>query len=306
MKKTNIRELCLFLAIIILLIPLRVTAYADENNDSSFVQSSQEGISVNGDDLELLVSGEPETFVTTPEESTVPVTERLIDFPEEELPERNIYADSISATDTRLYTATRYFNCHSYAWYSQDVSTNHYWMPDPHYYYDDGSYYEVATPIVGDIICYFDDNGSVITTEDDNNLHSGIVVAVSASTTSNGLCGNSDTVTVESKWGEYGLYRHNGYQCPYTDHYLTVEPNVPERYLAEYVKYYRPVGHAHFFTTYNDTGNEEYHERICDCGMVVHEPHKWVLHRGNGTKYIPEYYCTDCGAFTLNPRTPTI
>lgn len=309
MKKTNIRELCLFLAIIILLSPLRVRAYSDGNDDSNLVISSQEGrnvMDVDSDaDLQSLGSYEYVPPVTTPNGHPVTVEDRQVDFPQADIDDLNERGDNVSNTDTRLYTATRLFNCHSYAWYSQDVSTNHYWMPDPSPYYLDNSYYEVSTPMVGDIICYFDDNETLMIISDDENLHSGIVVAVSASTTSNGLCGNSDTVTVESKWGLGGLYRHNGYQCPYTDHYLTIDPNAEEDSIAEYVKYYRRTGHTHSFAP-NDSGDLLYHERKCDCGMVVHAPHKWVLHWAKGAKYIPEYYCTDCGAFTLHPYQPTI
>ncbi len=239
--------------------------------------------------------------------SYVSVDNILSDIPASYITQTNTESDSFSTTDVRLYTATAYFNCHSYAWHSQDTEENHYWMPSPVLYYTDGSYYEVSTPAVGDIICYFDDNGTSNNTTDDNNIHSGIVVTVISNATSNNLCGNSNTVIVESKWGNAGLYRHNGYECPYTDLLLDFYTDVDPGDIAEYVKYYRRSGHTHSFTTYNDTGRTDFHECICTCGMTIHAPHIWVEHWGQSrvsqqsAKYIPQYYCSDCGAFTLHP-----
>lgn len=116
---------------------------------------------------------------------------------------------------------THLYNCHSYAWYNR-YPTNRLWMNDyPNIYYSaqDMSYAEVATPRIGDIICYYKSNGE--------NIHSGVVVEV-LNGTSNGVCGNSNLVMIESKWGSAGLYRHRGDQCPY--------PGLE----ATYVKYYRP------------------------------------------------------------------
>lgn len=47
--------------------------------------------------------------------------------------------------------ATSSYNCHSYAWYSQDTETNDVWMSYPNIYYSsyDMSYVEVDTPRVG-------------------------------------------------------------------------------------------------------------------------------------------------------------
>ena len=56
-----------------------------------------------------------------------------------------------------LSNPTYKYNCHSYAWYSQNPSTNFYWMDDPSKYYaiDDQSYININNPREGDIICYF-------------------------------------------------------------------------------------------------------------------------------------------------------
>lgn len=106
-------------------------------------------------------------------------------------------------------TATVKYDCHYYAWFNGDDS---YWYDSskPQIDFSDGSCVEVTSPSAGDIICYFDENG--------NNIHSGVVVSVSNGTL-NGICGNADLVTVKSKWGALGLYRHRGDQCPYTSTY---------------------------------------------------------------------------------------
>ncbi|WP_442256788.1 hypothetical protein [Vagococcus salmoninarum] len=41
---------------------------------------------------------------------------------------------------SRLTSATKLFNCHSYAWYSSNTSTNKYWLNAPTKYISDGSY----------------------------------------------------------------------------------------------------------------------------------------------------------------------
>ncbi len=60
---------------------------------------------------------------------------------------------------------------------------------------------------------------------------------------------------------------------------------------------------------YTDYGNTTYHRCVCSiCGHYVIKPHNWVLCRTSQSvsdvRYVPEYYCSDCGAFTLNPTYP--
>ena len=120
-----------------------------------------------------------------------------------------------------LAEPSRFYNCHSYAWYMSSTS-NRYWMNEPHIYYSntDLSYVEVNSPRVGDIICYYKSNGE--------NIHSGLVVDT-LNGTPNGVCGNSNLFIVESKWGKSGLYRHRGDQCFYAN-----------ELRGDEVKYYRP------------------------------------------------------------------
>lgn len=171
------------------------------------------------------------------------------------------------------------YNCHSYAWYSIDPG-NEYWIDFPDLFYQTGvRYYEVTTPQVGDIICYYNDAGV--------NLHSGIVTAINQQS-SNGLCGNSNTVLVTSKWGLYGLYRHNGYQCPYTLYYDD-DPN----YTATSVRYFREHNHTMLYT--NVTTYYQHRATCRTCGHSYLESHNWQT-----TNNI-FFRCRDCNVITDGP-----
>ena len=95
---------------------------------------------------------------------------------------------------TLVASASKKYNCHSYAWYSQTTS-NPYWMNDPSAYMRDGSYkaggYKKNNKI------YYATLG---------NEHSGVVDQVKV-----GMAG----CYVTSKWGQYGLIRHFYNYCPY-------------------------------------------------------------------------------------------
>ena len=134
---------------------------------------------------------------------------------------------------TYLSEATYSYNCHSYAWYSQNSSTNTYWINFPTAYYSssDMSYERTYTPQIGDIICYFDLDAQ----EAYQNIHSGIVVGFSGEA-ANGVCGDANTVIVRSKWGMASLFEHKGDECPYT----TGEDRDDE------VRYYRPRTNASY------------------------------------------------------------
>lgn len=189
----------------------------------------------------------------------------------------------------RLASASPYYNCHSYAWYSQNTGSNRYWLNDPAPFYSGEGYVRTTTPSVGDIVCYMNGN---------NNLHSGIIVAKLSTSTGN-LCGN---YLVESKWGPSGLYRHNGYECPYTDY-----SDSPSSMIATSVVYYTRSSHTHNHATHTDIGNGTYHASRCSCGQVIHKPHTFSLQYGDPTdlsvsnglltpNYVPIYICSGCGA----------
>lgn len=127
-----------------------------------------------------------------------------------------------------LSQSTTGYNCHSYAWYSQNTASNDIWISYPNAYYQssDMSYERVYTPRVGDIICYFDTDAVA----ERQNIHSGIIVGLSGEA-SNGVCGNANQYIVQSKWGMNALYEHKGDECPYTSTYGGD---------ADEVRYYRP------------------------------------------------------------------
>lgn len=129
---------------------------------------------------------------------------------------------------------TTSYNCHSYAWYSQNVSSNSVWLNCPNVYYGtlDSSYKRVYNPRVGDIICYYD----LSEDSESQNIHSGIIVGLSGET-SNGVCGDANKFIVQSKWGMNGLYLHKGDECPYTSTYNGT---------ADEVRYYRPRTNASY------------------------------------------------------------
>ena len=136
---------------------------------------------------------------------------------------------------------TTSYNCHSFAWYSQNLSTNDTWISFPTAYYIDESYEAVTNPRIGDIVCYYDNCGTTIET-DDINLHSGIIVGLSGEN-SNGNCGDVNMYNVKSKWGMEGLYTHKGDECPYV---------INHGGSADYVKYYRPrVNYSYTISQYS-------------------------------------------------------
>ena len=278
MKKRNV--LCLILVCIVYFCNLRVNSATESNFNQISSQSSlflDYSISYKYEEMGLFPNPDEEMIVTTPNGSAVKVYKINTDLSSSKINEYNQVGDSLFPYATRISTATRKYNCHSYAWYSSSTS-NSYWMDDPSAYYKDGSYVEVTTPKSGDIICYFDDNGTPNNFSDDINIHSGIVLSYDSSISPNGVCGTSNQVVVRSKWGAYGLYEHNGDYCPYVSKYSdsSIDP-------AEYVKYYRRhPGH-------------NYIDHYCVCGAYssvhdYHAPYTWksyTLHLascGCGTK----------------------
>ncbi|MDE7385486.1 MAG: hypothetical protein K2M84_06995, partial [Anaeroplasmataceae bacterium] len=237
-------------------------------------------LSYNSLDISLYSNDYETAYVTTPNGSSVVVFIRE-EFSSFDIYQRNSECDRQFPKATRLRSATRKYNCHSYAWYSSSTS-NTYWMDDPSLYYKDGSYTEVRTPQNGDIICYFDDNGTPNDFSDDTNLHSGIVISYNSSVSSNGICGNSNQVVVRSKWGAYGLYEHNGDYCPYVPRYGG---------QADYVKYFR---HFHDYHEPYTWKNYTMHTGVCGCGDTKELPHAVSsdAFKNNKNKYA---YCLICG-----------
>ena len=101
---------------------------------------------------------------------------------------------SVYPNTVLLTVANPKYNCHSYAWYSS--SPNRYWIENPSPYMQDGSYSSHSAPKIGDKVYW--NNGS----------HSGIVYGVGG--------GTQNPVTVTSKWGVLGVFRHRTNDCPYS------------------------------------------------------------------------------------------
>lgn len=174
----------------------------------------------------------------------------------------------------RLYSATGRFNCHSYAWYNQNCDTNDIWVDEPDTLISGNYYNETSTPIAGDRICYYNSDGF--------NLHSGIVEEVLGGV-SNGVCGDANTVSVVSKWGSAGVYRHRGDECPY--------PDGTGVYRAVSVKYF----HKHSYTHSYKWENLQKHYAYCACGDFKLTGH--IIKKSDITPFLrPIYYtCMRCG-----------
>lgn len=169
--------------------------------------------------------------------------------------------------------ATPRYNSNSYVWYGEPDSNN-YWIDDPSVFINDGSYYEISSPTDGCIVAYM--KGNEI-------YHSGIVESVSSAGADN-VCGDANRLTVISKWGEAGLYRHNGVQCPYVRTYGGE---------ATSVKYYVPQ-HGHTYScSYSDLAG---HTGKCTvCGYEEAEAHHFTVSLDNND----EMTCAECGFTTV-------
>lgn len=143
-------------------------------------------------------------YVTTPNGTNVPVTIRGEELTSAEISDLNRNMGSNYPTAVWLRTATTNYNCHSYAWHNQ-AAGNIYWMSNPSYYWTDGSYSSVSTSAAGDRMVY--KNGS--------NLEHSAVIYVKASGPPSANFPYADLLTVWSKWGSAGVYRHAAIDSPY-------------------------------------------------------------------------------------------
>lgn len=178
-----------------------------------------------------------EDEVFTPNGFSIDTIRHDSEIPDEYIEIFDEQVDSSTMNVQRIQSATAYFNCHSYAWYSQNRSTNKMWIDYPDQYYDilDLSYIRVYNPQKNDIICYYDMNAE----EGKRNLHSGIITEVFDVEANSSVYGTNKYL-IESKWGYNGLYSHVGDQCPYMPNFggTTTE-----------VRYYRPRTNATYSLT---------------------------------------------------------
>ena len=134
-----------------------------------------------------------------------------------------------------LEEASLRYNCHSYAWVERDTELTSCWVDSVGAFIQDGSYVRIAEPEVGCIVVYYKTMSiDLVTIHADGSetsdsiiylrslSHSGVVTAVPTGSR------QLSAITVESKWGRAGLFRHKGDVCPYV-----MEEDLAERWLSD-------------------------------------------------------------------------
>ena len=215
------------------------------------------------------------------------------------LPELAEFASDYGVLST-ISTPTNRYNCHSYAWYTQNYNANYYWMDDPSNYYLDYSY-EPAQAEENNILCYFSDeyivllDGTIIQ-HSKVNTHSAIITDIDAGFNKN----NNETldcVTVNSKWGAAGLYTHKGDDCPYVEDSMSridifytdengniVSTNGYLIYSFSHVEIYHPrVNHS--FTLTSASNNVSIQRSIISSGPIVNQYGMYELNVTTNGKY---------------------
>lgn len=135
----------------------------------------------------------------TPSGKVVPSSQYIYDRPElsaSEIASLRVYVTNTFPKATILRSATRKYNCHSYAWYSQSTS-NKIWLNTCITYRTDSKSYKrkIGLINVNDKVVYGAD------------VHSGIVYKTNGDSTG-ALC------TVRSKWGQMPLMEHKALYVP--------------------------------------------------------------------------------------------
>ena len=134
-----------------------------------------------------------------------------------------------------LEEASLRYNCHSHAWVERDTELTTGWVDSVGAFIQDGSYVRIAEPEVGCIVVYYQTMSiDLVTIHADGSetsesiiylrslSHSGVVTAVPTGSR------QLPDITVESKWGRAGLFRHKGDVCPYV-----MEEDLAERWLSD-------------------------------------------------------------------------
>jgi len=103
------------------------------------------------------------TTVSTPNGSTVWVIATTYELSSAEIANANNYVATAYPRAVRETNASRRYNCHSYAWYSQSIY-NTAWMNAPYQktYWQDYSYSRVYSPYVSSRVNYYYDDHSAI------------------------------------------------------------------------------------------------------------------------------------------------
>ena len=161
---------------------------------------------------------------------------------------------------TQVGSPTHCYNCHSYAWYSQSMY-NHYWINTADAYLADS--HTVANAQDSNIIHY--------ASSSDDSLHSGIIDGY-----------DNGTLMVVSKWGCFGVYRHEW-------------DDVPADYMpyggSQTNYYYHTLHEYSSWMYYNGTQ----HYRSCSiCGKTEYAAH--VLNEEQTMCIV----CGSTGPFAIN------
>lgn len=264
--------------------------FIEENNIENFVRLEDKKNIINIPSLSFLsCTGDKKILhnIFTPRGSKVYAYQSTKPLSNSDINYINNFMSSYSDV-IELSAPTRNYNCHSYAWYSQDIENNFAWIPDPKIFYEDYSYDEIIVEEedikVNDIVCYIKNDGLF----GNNIFHSGIVKEIYEPISSN-LPIELSKLRVESKWGEYGLYSHKGDDTPYTKDTIMV-------------KFFRP--HRHQFVY--EIILEESHFGRCYCGEVTLDGE----HHFEFNYELGKWVCEDCkkeknpdGLYSLHCRT---
>ena len=199
----------------------------------------------------------------------------------------DFYGQSGYSDLSYVSTATSYYNCHAYAWHSTTPGRK--WI-DTTFTVNGTTYYGVEQFINDDHCTLLGSSDNVAQVNDI------IVYYVNGVAAHSGIVVSTNPLRIKSKWGQGCVWIHN----------KTSVPPEYKNFGTVNVKFYRYT-RTH---TYQDIdyGDDVYHKHQCTiCAYYELEKHKWVEYHINPTKvendmrYILEYYCSKCGAFTLKP-----
>ena len=121
---------------------------------------------------------------------------------------------------TRVSNPTKKYNCHSYAWFSQNTSDNNYWIQYPYTYINDQSYV-IGDGSVNEILCYISvlctyENGNFYYSGDPFISHSAIITHV-GSAFQHDNASTYNELDVISKWGQGSVLCHSATNCYYSN-----------------------------------------------------------------------------------------
>lgn len=179
------------------------------------------------------------------------------------------------------------YNCHSYAWYyggniSGVAQGNLAFIDWARPYFNSSPTCAIriyGTPQPGDIVLY-----RKCPCQDNIVSHSAIITSTSSVESKR---------KVRSKWGYYGVYTHDIFDCPYY-----TRPHAPGYNCNGSLEYWRVT---HDYRSYAYL-NHKSHARVCHyCGPkpATVSPHTFIP---TGSKYV----CTLCGYSTTTPVFPNM